>query len=318
MTHRIPVVNLEHYLSGTPSERARFIEVYGDGLREFGFVTVNNHSVDDALIRRTYAHLEAFYKLPEEVKQSYDVPDGGGQRGYTGYGKEHAKNRKVGDLKEFWHVGREVDPGSRYASVYPPNVWPSEVAGFKEDAIELYRQMDQLGRTLLQALAHYFDLPENTFSDMAVDGNSILRAIHYPPLKERLIPGGVRAAEHEDINLITMLCESTAGGLELLTRDGTWLPVGALDGQIVVDSGDMLQRVTNGVIPATTHRVVNPKSEEDDKVRYSMPFFVHPYPEASMAPLPKFTGEGFPEPPPEITAQQFLEQRLREIGLLKS
>lgn len=318
MTHRIPVVNLEHYLSGTPSERARFIQVYGDGLREFGFVTVNNHSVDDALIRRTYERLEAFYKLPEEVKRTYDVPDGGGQRGYTGYGKEHAKNRKVGDLKEFWHVGREVEAGSRYASVYPPNVWPKEVEGFREDAIELYAQMDQLGRTLLQALAHYFELPENTFSDMAVDGNSILRAIHYPPLKDRLIPGGVRAAEHEDINLITMLCESTAGGLELLTRDGTWLPVGALDGQIVVDSGDMLQRVTNGVIPATTHRVVNPTSEEDDKVRYSMPFFVHPYPEASMAPLPKFTGEGYPEPPPEITAQQFLEQRLREIGLLKS
>jgi isopenicillin N synthase-like dioxygenase len=153
---------------------------------------------------------------------------------------------------------------------------------------------------------------------MAVDGNSILRAIHYPPLRDRLIPGGVRAAEHEDINLITMLCESTAGGLELLSREGEWIAVGALEGQIVVDSGDMLQRVTNGVIPATTHRVVNPRNEDEDRVRYSMPFFVHPFPECSMAPLPKFTGEGFPTPPPTITAQEFLEQRLREIGLLKA
>jgi len=314
---RIPVVNLEHYRSGTAEERARFVQVYGEGLREFGFVTVNNHGVDDALIRRTYGHLEAFYKLPEEVKKTYDVPGGAGQRGYTGYGKEHAKNRAVGDLKEFWHVGREVEPGHRYADIYKPNVWPAEVPGFKDDAIALYDQFDALGKTLLEALAAYFDLPEDTFASMAKGGNSVLRAIHYPPLKDRLIPGGVRAAEHEDINLITMLCESTAGGLELLTRDGEWMPVGALDGQIVVDSGDMLQRVTNGVIPATTHRVVNPTSEADDKVRYSMPFFVHPYPDCSMAPVSKFVGEGYPTPPPELTAQQFLEQRLREIGLLK-
>jgi isopenicillin N synthase-like dioxygenase len=314
---RIPVVNLQHYRAGTPQERARFVQVFGDGLKEFGFVTVEGHGVEDGLIRRTYADVERFFAQPEQTKRAYEVPGGAGQRGYTGFGQEHAKNRKVGDLKEFWHVGRELPEGHRYCGVYGRNLWPQEVATFRQNTLALFGALDEAAKVMLEALAEYFDVPQDTFSSMAVDGNSILRCIHYPPLNERFIPGGVRAAEHEDINLVTLLCEGTASGLELLTRDGEWIPVDTLRGQIVVDSGDMLSRVTNGVIPATTHRVVNPPSSRQDTTRYSMPYFVHPYPECSMAPLEKLTGEGYPTPPPTITAHEFLQQRLREIGLVK-
>ena len=312
---RIPLVNLSHYRSGTPQERARFVQVFGDALKEFGFVSVEGHGVDDALIRRTYADVERFFSLSEGVKRHYTVPGGAGQRGYTGYGQEHAKNRTVGDLKEFWHVGRELPATHPHFSPhYGPNVWPAEVSSFRENTLGLFNALDSAAAVMLEALADYFGVTRGTFSSMAQDGNSILRLIHYPPLKERFIPGGVRAAEHEDINLITLLCEGTASGLELLTRDGEWIPVDTLRGQIVVDSGDMLSRVTNGVIPATTHRVVNPKSAEDDTTRYSMPFFVHPYPQCVLETLPvTATGAGLPP----ITADAFLQQRLREIGLIK-
>ncbi|SEK33837.1 Isopenicillin N synthase [Stigmatella aurantiaca] len=317
-TRRVPLVHLAHYRSGTPQERARFVQVFGDALKEFGFVSVEGHGIEDGLIRRTYADVERFFQLPEAVKQCYAVPGGGGQRGYTGYGREHAKNRTVGDLKEFWHVGRELSASHpHFSPQYGPNVWPSEVPTFQDNTRSLFNALDGAAAVMLQALAEYFGVERTTFSAMAEDGNSILRLIHYPPLKERFIPGGVRAAEHEDINLITLLCEGTASGLELLTRDGEWLPVDTLRGQIVVDSGDMLSRVTNNVIPATTHRVVNPQSGEQDTTRYSMPFFVHPYPQCVLKPIPGTTTAEHPVPPPPITADAFLQQRLREIGLIK-
>jgi isopenicillin N synthase-like dioxygenase len=316
-TRRIPVVNLSHYRTGTPHERARFVQTFGDGLKEFGFVTVEGHGVDDRLIRRTYSDVERFFGLPEATKARYADTERGGQRGYIGYGQEHAKNRKVGDLKEFWHVGRELPAGHRYRDVYGANVWPEEVPSFREHTLALFRALDGAAGVMLHALAEYFGIARDTFSGMATDGNSVLRLIHYPPLKERFIPGGVRAAEHEDINLITLLCEGTAGGLELLTRDGEWLPVDTLRGQIVVDSGDMLSRVTNNVIPATTHRVVNPKSTDEDTVRYSMPFFVHPYADCVLQPLPCTQTPDNPARHAPITADAFLKQRLREIGLLK-
>ena len=308
---RVPLIDLSHYLRGTPQERDRFIKAFGDALKEFGFVSVKNHGVDDGLIRRTYADVERLFDLPEEAKRRYDVPGGGGQRGYTGRLKEHAKNRKVGDLKEFWHVGRELTPGHPRAASYGPNIWPSELPTFKDHTLTLFAQLDESAAHMLRALAEYFGVERESLADMARDGNSILRLIHYPPLKELFIPGGVRAAEHEDINLITLLCEGTASGLEILTRDNEWISVDTLQGQIVVDSGDMLSRVTNNVIPSTTHRVVNPPGEDTE--RYSMPFFVHPYPECVLAPL---SVTGAPKYPP-ITADQFLRQRLEEIGLLK-
>jgi isopenicillin N synthase-like dioxygenase len=314
---RIPLVNLAHYRTGTPRERARFVQVFGDALKEFGFVSVEAHGVDQGLIRRTYSDVERFFQLPEDVKRCYVVPGGAGQRGYTGYGQEHARNRTVGDLKEFWHVGRELpSTHPHFSPHYGPNLWPEEVPSFRTNTVALFNALDEAAAVMLHALADYFGVARTTFSAMAQDGNSILRLIHYPPLKERFIPGGVRAAEHEDINLITLLCEGTASGLELLTRDGEWIPVDTLRGQIVVDSGDMLSRVTNNVIPSTTHRVVNPKSANEDTTRYSMPFFVHPYPNCVLEPLPITERTDFPMMPP-ITADAFLQQRLREIGLIK-
>ena len=252
------------------------------GCEEFGFVTVKDHGVDDALIRRTYAHLERFYQLPEEAKRRYDIPDGGGQRGYTGFGKEHAKNRKVGDLKEFWHVGREVPADHRYRAVYAPNVWPDGGAtASRRTRSRSTRRWTSWPPTLLRGARRATSTCRRTPSaSMAVDGNSILRAIHYPPLKDRLIPGGVRAAEHEDINLITLLCEGTAGGLELLTRDGEWIPVGTLrradrrgprrHAPAGHQRGHPGHHAPGGEPAAPT---------AEDQVRYSMPFFVHPFPE---------------------------------------
>ncbi|WP_426732950.1 isopenicillin N synthase family dioxygenase [Myxococcus faecalis] len=316
-SRRIPLIDLSHYRTGTPTERARFVQVFGEGLREFGFVSVVGHGIDDGLIRRTYSDVEKLFQLPEDVKTRYAVPELAGQRGYTGFGKEHAKDRKVGDLKEFWHVGRELPEGHPYLKHYGANVWPGEVPSFREHALALFRELDGAASVMLHALAEFFGVARDTFSGMATEGNSVLRLIHYPPLKERFIPGGVRAAEHEDINLITLLCEGTASGLELLTRDGEWLPVDTLRGQIVVDSGDMLSRVTNEIIPATTHRVVNPKSADEDTVRYSLPFFVHPYSDCVLEPLPCTQTPENPARHGPITAGAFLQQRLRENGLIK-
>lgn len=308
MSRRIPLLDLSHYSNGTAQERDSFVKAWGDGLKEFGFVSIINHGVDADLIARTYADAARLFALSREVKDKYEVPNGGGQRGYTAFGREHAKNRKVGDLKEFWHVGNDS---------YGGNVWPAELETFKANTLGLFKALEGAAEVMLHALSDYFRLPRETFAGIAHAGNSILRIIHYPPLKDQFIPGGVRAAEHEDINLITLLCESTASGLEIFTRQKEWLAVDALKGQIVVDSGDMLSRMTNEVIPSTTHRVVNPPDNREDVERYSMPFFVHPRPECSLAITDSFVTPENPKRYPDITADGFLQQRLREIGLIK-
>lgn len=284
------------------------MKAWGDGLKEFGFVSIVNHGVDPEIIARTYEDAARLFALPVEVKAKHEIAGGGGQRGYTRFGKEHAKNRQVGDLKEFWHVGR---------STFGENEFPAELPSFQPRSLALFNALDAAAAVMLRALADYFTLPQGTFADMAHQGNSVLRIIHYPPLKDMFIPGGVRAAEHEDINLITLLCESTSSGLEILTRQGDWLAVDALKGQIVVDSGDMLSRITNEVIPSTTHRVVNPPRTDDDVVRYSMPFFVHPYPDCMLRIIDRCVTAENPKRYPDITADDFLRQRLREIGLIK-
>ncbi|MGA9525160.1 MAG: 2-oxoglutarate and iron-dependent oxygenase domain-containing protein [Myxococcaceae bacterium] len=314
---RIPLVSLHDYTHGTAQERERFVRVFGEGLREFGFVSVKDHGIPDDLIRRTYADVERFFALPTTSKSNYAVPGLAGKRGFTPFGREHARNRTVGDLKEFWHVGRDFPPGEEPPLGYGRNVWPVEVPSFRENTRALYAALDGAAATMLEALAEWFAVPRSTFRDMANEGDSVLRLIHYPPLGNQFEPGAVRAAEHEDINLLTLLCEGTAPGLELLTRDGEWIPVDTLKGQIVVDSGDMLSRVTNGIIPATTHRVVNPPSADLDATRYSMPFFVHPWPECVLQPLPSTETAENPARYPPITANDFLVQRLREIGLIK-
>lgn len=312
---QIPVVTLSDYTHGSPEARQRFVQTFGDGLKEFGFITLQGHGVDHALIQEAYQVFQDFFALDVETKRKYEHV-AGGQRGYTSFGKEHAKDSAVADLKEFWHVGPELPLGHAYRSEYPDNVWPDELPQMRPLMTTLFRDLQLTAEVMLEALGEYFDLPPETFRDMVKDGNSIIRPIHYPPLQEGMDPRAVRAAAHEDINMITLLCEATEAGLEILTRDGEWVGVSALSGQIVVDAGDMLSRVTNEVIPSTTHRVVNPQDGRNVS-RYSMPFFVHPYSRCDLTVMERFVTESQPAKFPPITAGMFLEQRLREIGLLK-
>ncbi|KEO84597.1 isopenicillin N synthase family dioxygenase [Tumebacillus flagellatus] len=310
----IRTLNLKDFTHGKAEERRRFAEEFAAGLMDCGFIILEGHGIDPSLINQNYTNIENLFGLDLESKNKYGQISGG-QRGYTGFGKEHAKNRTVGDLKEFWHVGQELPKGHALYEDYPENVWPEEIPNFRKDSLSFYRELERVARNMLEALTIHFDLRQNFFSDMIHEGNSVLRMIHYPPLEPHMDPEAVRAAEHEDINLITLLCSATASGLELLTRDGEWLPVEAEENQIIVDAGDMLSRITNEVIPATTHRVVNPKGENTS--RYSMPFFVHPYSSCVLDVIPSCVTEENPQKYPAITAGGFLHQRLVEIGLIK-
>jgi isopenicillin N synthase-like dioxygenase len=240
------------------------------------------------------------------------TPRGGGQRGYTPFGTEHAKDNPHMDLKEFYHVGREVSDDHPFAKYYPKNMWPESISNFKPALTNLYNELDKTSVILLEALGRALDVPQNFFKDMIDTGNSVLRAIHYPPVGEAPPAGSIRAAAHGDINLITILMGATASGLQLLDRDGKWLDVNSKEGQLVVDAGDMLSRITNEVIPATIHRVVNP--EDAGSARFSMPFFVHPHPKAVLECIPSCLGEG-PKYAP-ITSHDFLMERLKDIGLM--
>lgn len=312
----IPTIDLSDYTSGDAAARKQFIQTLGEGLQEFGFVNVEGHGIEPSLIRGAYGKWNDFFHLPAEAKRRYSGVEGGA-RGFTPFGVEHAKGRKQGDLKEFWHVGQDDPPADAGPERYPPNVWPeSEVPGITEPTLGLYKSLEGVAHHMLVALAEYFELPDETFAGMMDHGQSILRVIHYPAVEGEVEPGAVRAAEHEDINLITLLCEATEPGLEILTREGEWLPVIAEPGQIVVDAGDMLSRCTNEVVPATTHRVVNPP-DADNRDRFSMPFFVHPRPEVDLSVMDRFVDEGESPKYPPITAGQFLEMRLQEIGLKK-
>lgn len=283
----------------------RFAAALREALEDTGFVAVEGHGVDADTIASAYEAFARFFALPEAAKRAC-VAGEGGARGHTPFGREHAKDASVADLKEFFHVGRE-----RYA----PNVWPREIPELAERALALYDALDRCGARLLAALERGYALAPGTLSDMVRDGNSVLRALRYPPLPPSIEPGALRAAPHEDINLITLLCEASDAGLEILGRDGRWLPVEAPPGRIVVDAGDMLCRVTGGVVPATTHRVVNPEPCEGGE-RYSLPFFAHPRPECSLHVLERFASAERLAAHPPITAGEYLEERLREIGLL--
>lgn len=313
-TATVPRVELQHFTHGTDAERAAFVQTTGSALVEFGFVRVGGHRVTDARISAAYAAARAFFALPEAAKRAYVVPGGAGARGYTPFGAESAKDSPVPDLKEFWHTGRDLPASHPLAALYPPNLWPSEVPGFRSAMLDLYRALEEAAQVLLRAIALFLGEPEDTLTALADNGNSVLRALRYPPLGDvAASPGSVRAAAHEDINLITLLITASASGLELLDRTGNWLPVNNLPGEIVADSGDMIQRITNRTLPATTHRVVNPTGSADE--RMSMPFFVHPRPDSVLSVLPSCRGPGFPEPEPDITGADFLAERIRELGL---
>ena len=307
---KVPELSLLNYLNGSSLDQVKFVDSLMIGLKEYGFIVLKEHTVDQAKVDKAYEYLSEFYALPTQTKEKYSG-DNGGQRGYTPFKVEHAKNNDNPDLKEFWHVGRELAATSQYKGVYPENLWPTEIPEFKNTFIELYNSMDMTSVVLLEAIGKGLDLPANYFTDMVNDGNSILRAIHYPPTKGEDTKNSIRAAAHEDINLITMLVGATESGLELLDKDGTWLPVKSSPGEIVVDTGDMMSSLTNEVLPATTHRVVNPTN--DGSRRFSMPYFVHPHSKASLSCIPSCLGEGAKYQ--DISAGDFLIQRLKEIGL---
>lgn len=310
----IPVLDLQSFLRDRENADA-FVAKLGEALSEVGFFALINHGVDQRLIHAAYGAAEAFFALPEPTKQQYQIAELKGQRGFTQFGQEHAKDSAAPDLKEFWHVGRSHPTAGSLR--YPDNLWPREVPQFELVMSALFGQLETCAEHLMTACARYLALPQDFFATEVREGQSILRIIHYPPVPADAAPASQRAAPHEDINLITLLCEATTPGLELLTSDGNWLPIEPIAGQIIVDTGDMLQALSNGLLKSTTHRVVNPTSSRDR--RFSMPFFVHPRPEFDLSPLPGcIQRTGGLSQFPRQSAQQYLHQRLAEIGLAPS
>lgn len=291
-----------------------FAAAMGESYARYGFAVIADHGLDQALIDRAQARTKELFALADSVKRAYHVAGGGGQRGYTPFGVETAKGASAVDLKEFWHVARELAPGHRFGELMPANIWPSELPEFKRDTYALFEALDALGGQLLSHIAHFLGLKRDFFIEPVRDGNSILRLLHYPPLKGA--PQGVRAGAHEDINVITLLLGAEEAGLQLLDRDGRWLEVNPPEGAVVVNIGDMLQRLTNHRLPSTTHRVVNPAPERAHLPRYSFPFFLHFAPDYLIRTLPSCIDAAHPDRySAPITAQDFLQERLREIKL---
>jgi isopenicillin N synthase-like dioxygenase len=310
----IPVVDLRDFHAGG-ARRQAFVRAVGESLADIGFFAVVHHDVPDELTTRAYEAARAFFHLPPEVKARYHDPAKHGQRGFTGFGTEHAKDSPAPDLKEFWQVGRpDVPDDHPVHRVYGPNFWPAEVPAFGPTLAQLYRHLDELGGLLLEACAEHLGEPPGRFRELTTDSDTIVRVLYYPPVAAGVPPGAVRSAPHEDINLITLLSGATSEGLELLRPDGTWMPVHTGFDTIVVDSADMLQNLTNGLYRSTTHRVVNPPDAASE--RFSMPCFVHARRDADLSPLPSCIARtGGVARYPQVTAGAYLTQRLREIGL---
>jgi isopenicillin N synthase-like dioxygenase len=292
-----------------------FAEKLGRSFEDYGFAIIADHGISDEMITQAEEKAKAFFALPDEVKRGYLIEGGGGARGYTPFGIETAKGAQAHDLKEFWHVGRDLPPGHRFRSHMPDNVWPAEVPSFKDTFQELYATFDRAGLKILKATARYLKIDQDYFIDTVRDGNSVLRLLHYPPIEGE--PGShVRAGAHEDINTITLLLGAEEAGLELLTKDGRWIPVSPQPGELVVNIGDMLQRLTNGLLRSTSHRVVNPPEERRGRSRYSMPFFLHFRSDFCIEALPGTVPAGEQPKWPPITADEYLQERLREIKLV--
>lgn len=315
---QIPCVDLADFTSDNPQQKQDFVKTLGDAFQNIGFVALANHGLSDALTENLYSSVKRFFDLPDIVKLKYELESMGGQRGYTHKGKEHAKGRKIGDLKEFYHVGQEITETERYRLGYPANLFPTEVSDFSITTIEAYKTLESAGIQILRAIALFLGLDELYFDEQVRHGNSILRAIHYFPIPnpQDLLAGAVRAAAHGDINLITLLMGASAEGLQILRKDGVWIEVTASPDQIVVNVGDMLERLTNNKLKSTVHRVVNPPRELLNLPRYSIPFFMHPISSMDLSCLKSCINEQYPKQFADITAGDFLTERLREIGLI--
>jgi len=311
----IPVVDLAQF-SGNPQQKSAFVDALGKAYEDVGFVAVKNHGIPAATIEGLYSNTKEFFSLPGGTKQKYEIAGLAGQRGYTSFGKEHAKGSTAPDLKEFFQFGQTVEDNDPIRSEYPDNVIVSEIKTFNPIFSSAYRSFEDSGSALLRAIALYLGLDEKYFDPHVHNGNSILRAIHYPPIKEEP-KSAIRAEQHEDINLITLLIGASADGLEILSKQNEWVPVTSLPEQIVVNVGDMLQRLTNNKLRSTTHRVVNPPREMWGTSRFSIPFFLHPKSNMSLACLPGCIDQAHPKAYADATAGEYLDERLREIGLKK-
>jgi len=301
-------------LADADKDPEAFSEELGNSFVEYGFAIVRDHGIPQQLIDRAERLSKQFFALPDDVKKKYLIPGGGGARGYTAFGIETAKGAQAFDLKEFWHVGRELAPGHKFRDVMGDNIWPEEIPGFKETFLELYDAFDAAGVKVLRAIARFLKVDEEYFTDTVRDGNSVMRLLHYPAQPE---PTGnhIRAGAHEDINTITLLLGAEEAGLELKTKDGRWIPVSPKPGELVINIGDMLQRLTNGVLRSTSHRVVNPAPDRASHARYSMPYFLHFRPDFMIEALPGTVPAGEQPKWPPISSHDYLQERLREIKL---
>lgn len=312
----IPLVDLSMFRNGTAEEKAAFVKKLGDAFHDIGFVGVINHGIPKSLIDDFYNASKRFFALPVSIKRKYEIPGLAGQRGYTSFGKEHAKQSEHADLKEFFQIGQEVKGGNVPPEHYPDNVSVDEEPEFPKLGRQLYEAFEEAGGQLLTAIAIHLGIGEQYFDKHTNLGNSILRAIHYPPIREEP-ESAIRAEQHEDINLITLLVGASAGGLQLFTKENEWIDIVPEEDEIVINVGDMLQRLTNNYLKSTTHRVVNPPREEWHKPRLSIPFFLHPRSDMDLTCLDGCVSEKNPLAYESITAGEYLNERLREIGLKK-
>ena len=314
---KIPSVDLRDFLSDDPTRKQKFVNEIGKAYEEIGFVALKGHFLDDNLVENLYGEVRNFFSLPVETKEQYEIPGIGGQRGYVSFGKEHAKGRSAGDLKEFWHFGQYVSEGSKYAGEYPDNVTVSELPNFNSTGKEAYKMIEKTGVFVLRALALHLGLDEFYFDKYITDGNSILRPIHYPPITDEPKDGAVRAAAHGDINLITLLMGAQGKGLQVQNHEGQWIDAIAEPDEMVINVGDMLARHTNNKLKSTIHQVVNPPRELWGTSRFSIPFFMHPVSDMNLDCLPECIDENNPKSFEDITAGDFLHERLVELGLIK-
>ncbi|MBI1268749.1 MAG: isopenicillin N synthase family oxygenase [Cryomorphaceae bacterium] len=312
----IPSVDLADWMSGDATRRNKFVAELGAAYENIGFVALKNHLINEETVDHLYKEVKQFFDLPVEVKKKYEDLTIAGQRGYTSFGKEHAKDSNAGDLKEFWHFGQDVEGDDPIRSEYIDNIVVSELPEFNKVGMKAYKDLEETGRQMLRAIALFLGLDEFYFDSKIHNGNSILRPIHYPPITSEP-KSAVRAGQHEDINLITLLIGASAEGLQVLNKKNEWVDVTALPDHIVVNVGDMLQRLTNNRLKSTTHRVINPPREKWGSPRYSIPFFLHPRSEMSLDCLPNCIHAGEKPNYEPITAGEYLNERLAEIGLKK-
>jgi len=312
----IPSVDLNDFLSEDQNQKQKFVNEIGKAYEDIGFVALKGHFLDEKLVEELYAEIRNFFDLPLEVKSKYEIPGIGGQRGYVSFGKETAKGRTIADLKEFWHFGQYLSEDSQYKHEYPENVTVTELPNFNKVGKEAYKMLEKTGVFVLRALALYLNLDEFYFDKYVKDGNSILRPIHYPPITQEP-KDAVRAAAHGDINLITLLMGAQGKGLQVQDHSGNWIDAIAQDDELVINVGDMLSRHTNNKLKSTIHRVVNPPRELWGTSRYSIPFFMHPISQMKLNVLENCVDQNNPKQFDDITAGEFLTERLIELGLIK-